>query len=163
MQAARGYGHTSHVNGKMQSNVQVPINSSVVGFVTDTRAKQPADVPRAVATLLDVTKQLQEMLRLWSTHQVDEGQVSDVYVRIGTEFNATVTAFQHYNIDLSDLYSIPQELRTVLENCLSEEPSPQVFEMYMPQVRQIMYNLLQGLRGKQSAYWRAVGGRQTSQ
>lgn len=119
-----------------------------------------ADVPRAVATLLQTTKRLQEMLELWSTYQANESQVSDVYVHVGTEFNATVTAFAYYSIDMSELYYIPQELRGVLESCLSEDASPQVLAKYMPQVRQILFNLLQGLRNKQPAYWRAVGGNQ---
>lgn len=118
------------------------------------------DVPRAVATLLETTKQLQEMLSLWSVRRVNEQQVSDVYVRVGTTFNETVTAFASIAIDLSDLYTIPQELRTVLESCLGQEPSPQALASHMPQVRRIIYNLLQGLRNKQPQYWRAVGGNQ---
>lgn len=40
------------------------------------------------------------MLELWSTYQANESQVSDVYVHVGTEFNATVTAFAYYSIDM---------------------------------------------------------------
>ncbi|THH17833.1 hypothetical protein EW146_g3043 [Bondarzewia mesenterica] len=134
-------GAYAYMNGRIQTNIS-----------------PAADVPRAVASLLRTTKQLQETLQLWSTRQVTESQVSDVYVRLGTEFNATVTAFAYYSIDLSELYSIPQELRTVLEGCLSQDASTQVLAQYMPQVRQILFNLLQGLRSKQPAYWRAVGG-----
>ncbi|KAI0045811.1 hypothetical protein FA95DRAFT_1494993 [Auriscalpium vulgare] len=120
--------------------------------------RPPADVPRAVATLLSTTQQLQELLRLWSVGRVSEQHVSDIYVRLGGEFNATVAAFQFYGIDLSDLYSTPQDLRAVLEACLSEDPSPQVLAAYTPRVREIIYNLLQGLKKKQPAYWQAVGG-----
>ncbi|KAA1468995.1 hypothetical protein DENSPDRAFT_834503 [Dentipellis sp. KUC8613] len=143
MQTARGYTRGAPLNGRIQTTMQV------------------ADVPRAVASLLETTKQLQEMLRLWGNRAVNENQVSDVYVRVGTEFNATVTAFAQFNIDLSDLYSIPQELRSVLENCLSEDASPAVLDIYMPQIRQIIYNLLQGLRNKQAAYRSAVSANQS--
>ncbi|KAI0029178.1 hypothetical protein K488DRAFT_35341, partial [Vararia minispora EC-137] len=107
------------------------------------------DVPRMVTSLLATTKALQEALRLWSLRQVSEQHVSDVYVRLGADFNATVTAFQYYNIDLSDLYSTPENLRRVLDACLRDEPSPRVLAVHMPRVKQIIYSLLQGLLGKQ--------------
>ncbi|KAI0313198.1 hypothetical protein OF83DRAFT_1175903 [Amylostereum chailletii] len=136
-----------------QTRRYAPMNARIQTNVTP----QYADVPRMVAALLESTKHLQEMLRLWSQRQVSENQVSHVYIRLGGEFNATVTAFQYYNIDLSDLYSTPEELRIVLEAILSEVASPQVLAIHQPRVRQIIYNLLQGLRSKQPAYWRAVG------
>ncbi len=57
----------------------------------------------------------------------------------------------------SEIYQIPQDLRTVLEACLSEDPSPHVLNMYLPRVRQIIATLLRGLQSKQAAYWHAVG------
>ena len=56
-----------------------------------------------------MTKELQEMLRLWSIQQVSDGQVSDVYVTLGNQFNTTVTAFQYYNVDLRCASSRTQE------------------------------------------------------
>jgi hypothetical protein len=50
--------------------------------------------------LLEVTKQLQETLRQWSMSRASEQHVSEVYVRLGTEFNATVAAFQNFGIDM---------------------------------------------------------------
>jgi len=47
-------------------------------------------------------------------------------------------------------------LRTVLEQCLAEDATPQNLELYLPTVREIITNLLQGLRGKQSIYRRIV-------
>lgn len=138
----------------------------------------PGDVPTAVHALLLSTKQLQESLRLWSINQATETQVSDVYVQIGTQFNTTIHAFAYHKIDLrlansspstnrpshycgfyfSDIHSIPTDLRTVLEQCLAEDPSPQALAMYMPEVRRVLYKLLKGLQAKQDA-WKAVGGR----
>ena len=137
-----------------------------------------SDVPRAVASLLDTTKQLQEMLRLWSMSRATEQHVSDVYVRLGTEFNTTVVAFQNFGIDLrcvhtsfappplladvvwllsSEIYQIPQDLRAVLEACLSEDPSAHALNKYLPRVRQIIATLLRGLQSKQVAYSHAIG------
>lgn len=46
----------------------------------------------------------------------------------------------------------PDELRAVLEDCLSEEASQPTLEKYLPQVRSIITRLLQGLRGKQNQF-----------
>jgi hypothetical protein len=115
------------------------------------------DVPTAVRNLLVATKQLQEALRLWSVQQATEMEVSDTYVTVGTDFNETVSAFAQHKIDLSEIHSVPRDLRGVLEQCLGEDPSPEALAIYMPEVRQILYSLLQGLRSKQEA-WRVVGG-----
>lgn len=110
------------------------------------------DVCSSVKSLLLATKQLQETLRLWSLEKATESDVSDCYVRIGNEFNATVTAFSHHDIELTEIFSIPKDLREVLEVCLGEDPSPQLLQRYMPEIRRILYQLYQGLQNKQDAY-----------
>lgn len=50
--------------------------------------------------MLETTKQLQETLRLWGMSRVSEQHVSDIYVRLGSEFNSTVVAFQNFGIDM---------------------------------------------------------------
>lgn len=92
---------------------------------------------------------------------MDEIQVSDVYVRLGNDFNAAVAAFAAFNIDMSDLMSVPEDLREVLETCLAEEATPDNLNVYLPTVRKIITNLLQGLRGKQSMYRRIVSDHQS--
>lgn len=52
--------------------------------------------------------------------------------------------------------SVPDELRGILEQCLSEDASPQTLEVYLPDVRRVITKLLQGLRGKQSIYRQVV-------
>jgi hypothetical protein len=64
-------------------------------------------VPRAVASLLETTKQLQETLRVWSMSRASEQHVSDIYVRLGTEFNSTVVAFQNFGIDMRSVLILP--------------------------------------------------------
>ncbi len=61
---------------------------------------QPA-VESAVTRLLVAIKQLLESLTQWSHQQVSENEVSDVYVRLGNDFNSAVAAFAAYNIDMS--------------------------------------------------------------
>ena len=56
----------------------------------------------------------------------------------------------------SELLSVPDDLRNVLEQCLAEDATPENLDLYLPNVRQIITNLLQGLRGKQSIYRRIV-------
>lgn len=92
---------------------------------------------------------------------MDENQVSDVYVRLGNDFNAAVAAFAAFNIDMSDLMSVPEDLREVLETCLAEEATPDNLNVYLPTVRKIITSLLQGLRGKQSMYRRIVSDHQS--
>jgi len=115
-----------------------------------------SNVQETVAALLETTKQLQSCLRRWSIGKASDEQVSDVYVDFGTKFNATVTAFMSLGIDLSDLYSIPIDLRTHLEECLGEEASPTVLEQHMPRIKQDIYKLLIGLKGKQEPYRLAI-------
>jgi hypothetical protein len=52
--------------------------------------------------------------------------------------------------------SVPDDLRNVLEQCLAEDATVENLEIYLPTVREIITNLLQGLRTKQSVYRRIV-------
>ncbi|KAF7308501.1 AIP3 domain-containing protein [Mycena chlorophos] len=120
-----------------------------------SRSNHPA-VESAVTRLLVAIKQLLESLTQWSQLKIDENAVSDVYVRLGNDFNAAVAAFAAFNIDMAELMTVPDDLRNVLEQCLAEDATPDNLELYLPTVRQIITNLLQGLRGKQSIYRRIV-------
>ncbi|KAF9077955.1 actin interacting protein 3-domain-containing protein [Rhodocollybia butyracea] len=89
-------------------------------------------VESAVTRLLVSIKQLLEALTQWSTLKVDEAHVSDVYVRLGNDFNAAVAAFGAFNIDMSELMSVPEDLRNVLEQCLAEDATTENLELYLP-------------------------------
>lgn len=56
----------------------------------------------------------------------------------------------------SDIHSIPGDLRSVLERCLSEEPSPEVLQMFMPQIRRVLFDLLRGLQKRRESWQLAV-------
>ncbi|KAL5492268.1 BUD6 [Sanghuangporus weigelae] len=124
-----------------------------------SRSNANPPVESAVTRLLVSIKQLLEALTLWSTLKVTETQVSDVYVRLGNDFNAAVAAFKSFDIDMGELQSVPEDLRAVLEQCLSEEATSSNLEIYLPSVRSIITNLLQGLRTKQSIYRRIMSDR----
>ncbi|KAF7307853.1 Bud site selection protein 6 [Mycena kentingensis (nom. inval.)] len=115
----------------------------------------PADVGACVRRLLLSTKELPASLTRWARGEVSETDVSDVYVRVGTDFNAAVQAFALHKIDLSDLHSVPTELRTVLEQCLAEDPSQEVLDTFMPGLREVLVKLLHGLKARQPAWQRA--------
>lgn len=106
----------------------------------------------SVTRLLVATKMLLEALTKWSLGQKSETQVSDIYVRLGNDFNVANVAFGSYGIDMSDLISVPDDLRVCLERCLSEDPSPQTLEIHLPRIREIIIGLLQGLKAKQAEY-----------
>lgn len=110
-------------------------------------------VPKAVHSLLGSTKRLQAVLREWGDGTATVTDVSDVYVQIVNEFNAIIQAFANCLIDLSDLHSIPQEMRVTLEVCLAEEPSPEALEQYMPELKATLIRLLRGLKERQDE-WR---------
>lgn len=99
--------------------------------------------------LLVATKQLLETLTQWSRGQATDTQVSDVYVRLGYEFNMASRAFSAINVDTSDLGNVPELLRHILEATLSQEASVESLEKYLPRIRDIIINLLHGLKKKQ--------------
>ncbi|KXH36619.1 actin interacting protein 3 [Colletotrichum simmondsii] len=108
-----------------------------------------SQIEKSVTHLLVATKQLLETLTQWSRGQATDGQVSDVYVRLGYEFNMACRAFTAINVDTSDLGNVPELLRSILESTLSQEASTESLEKYLPRIRDIIINLLHGLKRKQ--------------
>jgi hypothetical protein len=76
--------------------------------------------------------------------------VSDVYVRLGYEFNIACRAFNAIGVDTGDLGPVPDLLRTILEDTLSQEASQASLDRFLPRIRDIIINLLQGLKKKQA-------------
>lgn len=95
------------------------------------------------------TKQLLETLTQWSRHTATEGEVSDVYVRLGYEFNIACRAFNGIGVDTSDLGPVPELLRAILEETLSQEASSASLDRFLPRIRDIIITLLHGLKRKQ--------------
>ncbi|KAL7418988.1 Bud site selection protein 6 [Cryptotrichosporon argae] len=131
---------------------------------SDARALSARGAPAAldsyITKLLVVTKQLLQGLEQWAQGQLSEDDVSDIYVRLGNGFELCITAFRRAGIKTKDLDSVPSDLRVVLEKGLAEEPSQETLSQYLPEIRAIIYHLLQGLKSKQNAYKRIVADRQ---
>ena len=96
------------------------------------------------------TKQLLETLTQWSRKQATEEEVSDVYVRLGYEFNLACRAFASIGVETADLGPVPDLLRNILEDTLSQTASPQSLDRFLPRIRDIIINLLHGLKRKQA-------------
>jgi len=87
---------------------------------------------------------------MWSRGQATETEVSDVYVRLGYEFNIACRAFNGIGVDTNDLGPVPDMLRAILEETLSQEASQASLDKFLPRIRDIIINLLHGLKKKQS-------------
>ncbi|KAK3842492.1 MAG: actin interacting protein 3-domain-containing protein [Linnemannia gamsii] len=109
-------------------------------------------IEATVTKLLVATKQLLESLTLWSNRKVNEEQVSDIFVQLATQFNLASQAFHEVGIDTSELAHVPDDLRNCLETALGEDPSPASLDQYLPKIKEVIINLLQGLRLKQNLY-----------
>ncbi|OAF59474.2 Bud site selection protein 6 [Pseudogymnoascus destructans] len=108
-----------------------------------------SQIEKSVTHLLVATKQLLETLTRWSRHEATDTNVSDVYVRLGYEFNIACRAFAAIGVDTSDLGNVPELLREILESTLSQEASPEGLDRYLPKIRDIIITLLHGLKRKQ--------------
>ncbi|KAL1636428.1 Bud site selection protein 6 [Diplodia intermedia] len=123
--------------------------------------QQLSQIEKSVTHLLVATKQLLETLTLWSRGTATESEVSDVYVRLGYEFNIASRAFNAIGVDTSDLGNVPELLRSILEETLSQEASQASLDRFLPRIRDIIINLLHGLKKKQQRL-RQRSGRDSS-
>lgn len=112
-------------------------------------SQQLSQIEKSVTHLLIATKQLLETLTMWSRHSASESEVSDVYVRLGYEFNIACRAFAAIGVETNDLGPVPDLLRSILEDTLSQDASPQSLDKFLPRIRDIIINLLHGLKRKQ--------------
>ena len=116
----------------------------------DKTNQQISQIEKSVTNLLVATKSLLETLTQWSKNGASDEDVSDVYVRLGYEFNLACRAFNAIGVDTSDLGPVPELLRAILEETLSQdEQNQQNLERFLPRIRDIIINLLQGLKKKQ--------------
>lgn len=118
-------------------------------FLPFQPSQQLSQIEKSVTHLLIATKQLLETLTQWSRHTATEGEVSDVYVRLGYEFNIACRAFTTIGVDTADLGPVPELLRAILEETLSQEASPASLDKFLPRIRDIIITLLHGLKRKQ--------------
>jgi hypothetical protein len=122
---------------------------TVLNSKASQHSSQQSQIEKSVTHLLIATKQLLETLTEWSRHTATEGEVSDVYVRLGYEFNIACRAFTSIGVDTSDLGPVPELLREILEETLSQEASSASLDKFLPRIRDIIISLLHGLKRKQ--------------
>lgn len=106
-------------------------------------------IESSVTRLLVSTKHLLESLTQWARREVDDKFVSDAYVKLGNDFRAASRAFTNSGVDISDIGDVPKALRIVLESALSEPPTQESLDRFLPNIRNIIVNLLQNLKSKQ--------------
>ena len=141
---------SSHLRSHAESSAPIwQMNESNNLLRWRRHEQQLSQIEKSVTHLLIATKQLLETLTRWSRHNATEGEVSDVYVRLGYEFNIACRAFQSIGVDVSDLGPVPDLLRQILEDTLSQEASQTSLDRYLPRIRDIIINLLHGLKKKQ--------------
>ncbi|KAI9636003.1 actin interacting protein 3-domain-containing protein, partial [Dioszegia hungarica] len=116
----------------------------------------------SITRLLVVTKQLLQGLEQWAQGYLTEENVSDIYVRLGDGFETCVGAFHRVGISTRELDAIPSDLRVCLEQCLAEDPCQESLNLYLPAIRQIIYNLLEGLKRRQALYKRNMANANAS-
>lgn len=128
------------------------LNSSERESDSGTGIKRPSlsTIESSVTRLLVSTKHLLESLTQWAREEADDKYVSDAYVKLGNDFRAAIRAFSHSGIDVSDIGNVPQALRIILEAALSEEPSQENLDRFLPNIRNIIVTLLQNLKAKQA-------------
>lgn len=106
-------------------------------------------IESSVTKLLVSTKHLLEGLTQWSQNKATEVEVSDAYVKLGGDFKVACRAFANQGVDVSDLGDVPHQLRVILEEALCEQPSRETLDRFLPQIRQLIVNLLKNLKKKQ--------------
>lgn len=78
-------------------------------------------------------------------------------MRLGYEFNIASRAFNAIGVDTTDLGNVPELLRGILEETLSQEASQASLDNFLPRIRDIIINLLHGLKKKQQRLRQRTG------
>lgn len=107
-------------------------------------------IESSVTKLLVSTKHLLESLTQWSRCQVNEKFVSDAYVKLGNDFRSATKVFTAAGVETADIGDVPQALRVILESALSEPPSQENLDRFLPNIRNIIVTLLLNLKSKQA-------------
>lgn len=115
-----------------------------------SKSPSMSTIESSVTRLLVSTKHLLESLTQWARQEADDKFVSDAYVKLGNDFRAAARAFNNAGVDISDLGDVPKALRIVLESALSEVPTQESLDKFLPNVRNIIVNLLLTLKAKQA-------------
>ncbi|POS87885.1 hypothetical protein EPUL_000583 [Erysiphe pulchra] len=125
------------------------ISPSISHPISQLISQPISQIEKSVSHVFVAAKQLLETLKKWSQLQASNVQVSDIYLRLGNEFNLACRVLTAIDINTSDLGKFLVLLRTVLKITLSQEPSAESLETYLPRIQEIIIRLLHGLKTKQ--------------
>ncbi|QBM88541.1 Actin interacting protein 3 [Metschnikowia aff. pulcherrima] len=114
------------------------------------RSSPMATIESSVTRLLVLTKHLLESLTQWARREADDKFVLDAYVKLGNDFRAAARSFTTAGVDILDLGDVPRALRIVLELALSEAPTQENLDRFLPNIRSIIVTLLLNLKAKQT-------------
>lgn len=165
-QGASGSSSSNGVRKRPQNpprHSQAPPRSNSPGMGGSNSGSPSSGIDTVVTRLLVSTKTLLEGLTQWSLGNCTDDKISDMYVKLGNDLNAACAAFAREKISMNELLSVPDDLRTCLESCLSEdEASPATLERHLPAIKSIIVRLLQGLKSKQALYKSTVAEQRAS-
>ncbi|KAJ8514741.1 hypothetical protein ONZ45_g7764 [Pleurotus djamor] len=94
-------------------------------------------VIKAEKVIEPVKQSCEELLQALKSWSQMRSRCSDGYVQLADSIIDVVEGFDSLGIDQSELFSIPEELRQVLETCLAKDTIPEDVELYLPAIRQI--------------------------
>ncbi|CAG8457924.1 2949_t:CDS:2 [Ambispora leptoticha] len=154
-----------------RSSSRRPSSSPTTGKERDGQSEQRrnsgnsspmSSIEKSVTTLLVATKSLLESLTGWSQGTMPKQKVYDVFLQLTSDFKKACHSFSKQGINVSDLQPIPNNLRACLEAALNEDPSATSLELHLPKIRDVIVNLLQGLKAKQAIYREMYSGSETA-
>ncbi|KAH8833790.1 hypothetical protein DL96DRAFT_464186 [Flagelloscypha sp. PMI_526] len=150
---------------KMTSVLRPPVsradgvNSNISLLERVTKASgTPGDVPTAVRDLLLTVKDLQSSIEQWARGCTSSREVNELYIQLGMDLNTTISAFQHHQLDISEVRTVPRDLRSVLEPWMTSPEPLATLPFRMPQIRQVLSRLLKTLNAQQTR-WNAISDR----
>lgn len=142
--------HSYEIETNVSSlNMSTSSSSSISSAKSGSKSQSLNMIESSVTRLLVSTKHLLESLTQWARREADDKFVSDAYVKLGNDFRAASRAFTNAGVDISDIGDVPQALRIILEAALSEAPTQENLDRFLPNIRNIIVTLLQNLKNKQ--------------
>ncbi|KAI9023076.1 actin interacting protein 3-domain-containing protein [Phycomyces nitens] len=122
--------------------------SGVCGSETNGPSKQMSAIEQTVTGLLQSTKQLLMSLTDWSVGTTSSESVLEAYDLLSLDFSQASQAFEAAAMPMTDLASVPGQLLDCLREALGQPPT--ALDTHLPAIRDIILQLLKGLKRKQA-------------
>ncbi|KAI8336299.1 actin interacting protein 3-domain-containing protein [Chlamydoabsidia padenii] len=122
--------------------------SSVHLAQKEENEKWIVEIDHSVTGLLKCTKDLLEALTNWSIQSEHKERIYEQFNSLQSHFEKVCHAFLAANLSMDDLHHIPFDLKNCLDAALTQAPSD--LQCHLPSIRDIILQLLQGLKRKQA-------------